>query len=66
MAKNTKYKSDLDQFLDSLKTPEEEKKMAALRATWWDKNPNVVNEMGAKSDEISRSRYAYYGINGKS
>jgi hypothetical protein len=60
MAKNTKYESDLDCFLDSLKTPIEKKESAELRSIWWDKAPNKVNEDSARLSEIPRKRYLYY------
>jgi hypothetical protein len=60
MAKNTKYESSLDKFLYSLKTDKEKKQAKALRATWWDKDPDKVNEDNAKTSEIARKRYLYY------
>ena len=60
MAKNTKFESDLDCFLDSLKTPVEKKEAKELRSIWWDKAPDTVNEDGARLSEIPRKRYLYY------
>jgi hypothetical protein len=60
MAKNTKYESALDLFLNTLKTNQERTKANKLRSTWWDKKPNEVNEHQAKINEIAIKRYSYY------
>lgn len=60
MFKKKCYKSPLDDFLDSLKTTKIKQDAIKLRNTWWDQDPNKINQAEAKSSEIDRNRYSYY------
>lgn len=67
MPKYTNYVSSTTEFIRDIKKshPELEAKATGLRATWWDKNPEHVEEERQKhSHDLPMRGYEYFSYKG--